>query len=587
MNENQFFNKYIYSNNKKLIFIISFLIGLFTFFSIYGKDVLAFTNIDWLLHSNDLEGSIDLTQHYLGWVFYRNTPWTFPIGLTEGLYQEPISVIYTDSIPLFALFFKILSPLLPTNFQYFGLYGLLCYSLLCGFSALVLSKFTKNSYFVFLGSFIITLNPVLLNRMFLHSALSAHWVLVAAICLWVYKDDISNRKQVILWSLLTSIATLLNAYFTPMVLGILCCSILSSVIKKDAIIIHLPKLLFSILFAFVFSYIMGMFYGKVPSSAGGLEYLSFNLDGFFNPFTYLTAFGAHTKDYTEFNYSSFLPKLPLTTPFQNEGFSYLGLGIILLGILCCFVWLITKGKKISLPLVVYYVVFLFLAVSPLCTFGLKEIYHIPYPNVIYNLLSTFRSTARFIWPVYYMTLLLVFVIIFRRIDTLKPVLKRFVCSLLILLCILQVVDLYPGLKAKHDTFAHLDTTYETPLKSQAWDYLGNNSSSILFYPPTQYGLYLDCETSTNFEIYALKYKLNLSNTYMSRDLTEYADASAFSHFEKREKGLRDSSIIYIFFDCIAYEDLPSSKKYGLNYYYIDGYTVGTELNLDQYALRLN
>lgn len=587
MNICQLYSKYLYSKNKKLIFFIGFLIGLFTFIAIYGIQVLAFTNVDWLLHSNDLEGSIDLTQHYLGWVFYRKTPWTFPIGLTNGIYQEPISVIYTDSIPLFALFFKILSPLLPANFQYFGFYGLLCYSLLCGFSALVLSKFTENNFFVFLGAFIITLNPVLLNRMFLHSALSAHWVLIAAICLWVYKDDISNRVQTILWILLTTGATLLNAYFTPMILGILCCCILSSIIKNKKIVIYLPKLLLSFFFTFISSYIMGMFYGEVPSSAGGLEYLSFNLDGFFNPFTYLTAFGAHTKDYTEFNYSKFLPGLPLTTPFQNEGFSYLGLGIILLGVLCGIVWLITKDKKISLPLVIYYVVFLFLAVSPLCTFGLKEVYHIPYPTVIYNLLSTFRSTARFIWPVYYMTLLLIFIIIFHRAKMLSSSLKKIVYGLVILLCILQVVDLQPGLKAKHETFAHLDSTYVTPLENEAWDYLGNHTSTILFYPPTQYGLYLDCETSTNFEIYALKYDLSLSNTYMSRDLTEYADNSALSHFAERKEGLRDSSIIYIFFDCIAYENLPSAKEYGLNYYSIDGYTVGTELNLDQYAERID
>lgn len=44
-------------------------------------------------------------------------------------YPQGAAVTYTDSVPLLAILFRLLSPILPTTFQYFGLYTLCCYIL--------------------------------------------------------------------------------------------------------------------------------------------------------------------------------------------------------------------------------------------------------------------------------------------------------------------------------------------------------------------------------------------------------------------------------------------------------------------------
>lgn len=76
-------------------------------------------------------------------------------GAGRGDLQQPVSIVYTDSIPLFALLFKILSPLLPANFQYFGLFELLSYALMGGFGALFVRAFQKEARSVcFLLSFL-------------------------------------------------------------------------------------------------------------------------------------------------------------------------------------------------------------------------------------------------------------------------------------------------------------------------------------------------------------------------------------------------------------------------------------------------
>ena len=122
----------------KWYFLIGALIGAVLFVLIYGFSVLNVTNDAWLMTGKDLQ------QHYIGWKYYRDAAWNFPIGLHDGLtHPYMVSVLYTDSIPLFAIFFKALSPLLPETFQYFGLFGLMCYMLNGGFAALIVAKFGR------------------------------------------------------------------------------------------------------------------------------------------------------------------------------------------------------------------------------------------------------------------------------------------------------------------------------------------------------------------------------------------------------------------------------------------------------------
>ncbi len=108
--------------NVNIYIIITFL-SVVVFCSIYGVKVLNPTYTDWLLVSGG-----DLTQHYLGWTAYRTCSWQFPLGMTNTLaYPNKTSVIFTDSIPLFAVLFKLFSPVLPEKFQYFGLWGIVCF----------------------------------------------------------------------------------------------------------------------------------------------------------------------------------------------------------------------------------------------------------------------------------------------------------------------------------------------------------------------------------------------------------------------------------------------------------------------------
>lgn len=157
--------KAIKSSN--ILFFYSICLGFLVCVATYGVYVLNPTYDAWLLNT----GGADTVQHYLGWMFYRSSPWHFPLGLIDNLvYPYQVSSIYTDSIPIFALFFKLLSPILPETFQYFGFWALLCFILTTFFSSLIIFRLTNNIYYSMICAVFFTLMPSIFQRMFAHSA---------------------------------------------------------------------------------------------------------------------------------------------------------------------------------------------------------------------------------------------------------------------------------------------------------------------------------------------------------------------------------------------------------------------------------
>ena len=99
-------------------------IGIGIFFLVAGFSILNPLYIAWIADGDPM-------QQYLGWEFFRNSPWTVPLGLNSqfGIDLDS-SIVYSDSIPLLAILFKSVANFLPRPFQYFGWWSLLCFMLL-------------------------------------------------------------------------------------------------------------------------------------------------------------------------------------------------------------------------------------------------------------------------------------------------------------------------------------------------------------------------------------------------------------------------------------------------------------------------
>ena len=103
---------------KYQIFLVSVSIALFIY--LLGLKFINPINQEWLYGK-------DLPIYQIGWKYFRTDMWRFPLGLNPnfGIYAGG-SIVFTDSIPIFAIFFKIFSSYIPQNFQYFSIWILLC-----------------------------------------------------------------------------------------------------------------------------------------------------------------------------------------------------------------------------------------------------------------------------------------------------------------------------------------------------------------------------------------------------------------------------------------------------------------------------
>ena len=156
--------------------VLVLLLAVISFIILYGIDVLDVTNDTWLLASER-----DLRAHYIGWKFFRQSPWNFPFGLMDNMmYPDKISIIFTDSVPVLAVFFKVFSGILPETFQYFGLWGLLCFILqgLCAYE--LIAYYVDNRWIRLIGTEFFIISPSMIYRLYYHSELAGHFLLLLA-----------------------------------------------------------------------------------------------------------------------------------------------------------------------------------------------------------------------------------------------------------------------------------------------------------------------------------------------------------------------------------------------------------------------
>jgi hypothetical protein len=194
--------------------IYSLLFGLLLFVYVTGGGILNPTSRDWLMIG-------DSATHYMGWEFFRHTSMLqWPLGLNPNLGLDiSSSIAFTDSIPLAAFIFKPFNFLLPATFQYLGLWILVCFILQVYLAARLLSHFLTDQIQIALGAVFLALSPVLLYRLvhdgYGHIALVSHFLILGALNLYF-----TTKLKSFWWALLFSGTILIQAYFIPMVAAI-------------------------------------------------------------------------------------------------------------------------------------------------------------------------------------------------------------------------------------------------------------------------------------------------------------------------------------------------------------------------------
>ena len=524
--------------SRKTAFICGGVLGIIWFLIVYGFRVLDVTYDDWILDNMG-----DLNQHYTGWLFYRQSEWHFPLGLADGLSSSgAVSCVYTDSIPLFALLFKLLSPLLPDTFQYIGLWGMTCYFMQGAFGMLIARRFSSNALFCLSGSMLFVTAPTVMQRMFSHEALAGQWLILSAICIWLYYDSIRERGKLpyILWSLECSAAVLVHMYFLPMIFMVMAAYILTDLLltKKWRHSVRLAVI--SILSAAAVMWLIGAFHGGGSYAAGGLGMFNSNLNTFFN----------------SMGFSGFIDPLP-TIDYQGEGMGYLGLGTITAVTIAAVTAVVKRkeffGGKAGIYTITALLLFLasfIIAVSVNYSFGSTRLFTIPLPYLIKGAMSVFRASGRFIWIADYM-------FITASLACLSRTDRKKIVSITLAACaVFQIADLWEYTRGINKKFSP-EKEHSPFLSGDAIDTAAESADNIVFLPiETDY--LNNMEIYFSFAEYAYDHGMTMSSFYLARSdydsIKDYADQQG----DDLLSGKGDDDALYVFLVPVDEEDYPEN-----------------------------
>lgn len=491
-------------------YAVAIAILLFSFY--YDFSILWPENINWLLTARH-----DWGQHYLGWAFYREEPWTFPLGtINNFIYPSSTNIGFTDSIPLLALPFKLLSPILPDDFQYIGLWLLICYITTAFYSLKIFRLYNIDSLPAIIATILITGNPMLWYRG-MHPALCAHGFIIASIYFYLKPVTAANagainRKQAIL----TVLTSLVHPYLTAMVIGFnfilpfrnyyydRVLSLKKAILYPAITCVAIPLIWF----------IVGLL--KVgPSERLGVEseygHYGLNLNSLFN----------------SFGFSSLVPGLHRGYQENYESYMYFGLGLGILVVVSLLYGLINgkfkifKSKKYY-PLIFLIVCTTFFAISNKVMFNDVLLFNIKLPQKLLEIGGIFRMSCRFFWITYYLMLFFFLIVIIRN-----KLPRWLVVSLLFAALAVQAYDVYPISKYRYFP----QGTYNTPLDEGKWNSILKDFDRMIAYPPFRLDLLKRLDYQ-DLSFVAVKNNKAISTGYTARNNigknTQYLDSLTHS-----------------------------------------------------------
>ena len=534
--------------------LIPLLLGAISFFIAVGPLPLNPFNIDWLV-------GWDPQQEYYGWAIYRNGPWQLPLGLNPNFGMEfGSSIVYADSIPLLAIFFKTINFALPIHFQYFGIWNLICFIFQAIFAWMLLRIFTKDTLVLIFSTCLFVFSPPFLWKIGSSNSLISQFLILAAIYLTLSKNF---HRAFIQWLLLLIIAEGIHFYIFAMICVLWIANVFQRVwIEKvlsfsSAVIQIAITLIFILIAGWQFGYFA---VGTGSAATGNYGYGAMNLLALFN----------------SSGWSYFIPSIP-QTPFNFaqsnlilsnvEGMNYLGAGSIL--VLAFAIFGVIKNQSFKIDWFKKYP-FTFLGLLGLFILALSNKigigpwnFSFPLPDKIVGIASMFRASGRMFWPVYYSIVLCSLVLVFRLYK------KNHVVLLLACCAFIQVLDTRSQWSIEKNVLTLASNQAKSsPLTSSFWEVAGKKYQTVIRLPAKN-NLY----DWTIFAAYAAKYQMATNSAFLARYDQDKLEAMNQSLEKEVYAGKYRANSLYIIENGNIVQVLRSLNSSKDLFARIDGYNV--------------
>ena len=411
----------------------------------------------------------DIAQHISGWWFYAKDSWHFPLLYTDRLnHPEGVSIALTDSIPLAAVFFKLLLTLFPNwfpeHFHYFGWWMGFVFVAQAVSAVVLMRALGAKSLLALIISIGFALTWPVLHARYHHAALMMQSIIIFALAFYFLgrNKTWSSHKTSFAFIALSLVALTVHPYFLPFVAGLFVAFMVDQSIKGESWLLQLKRLLAFALALVVTMWMFGYLDRKAPL-AGFADFYFLDL---------IHPFCGGGK----------LIKCGLGPVYEfpyHEGFNYLGAGLLAL----IPVALLFNGRKLlALPkqypaLLLLLLGFFFYALSNRIRLSSVEIFSYPLPTWFSIITGTFRASGRFFWLVSLSILFVTLASLFKKRTQLPTMV---VAVLLMTGLVLQVKDVRPWLDR-----IKVESARPSNLNYEAWSPVMAQADKLVMYPTYQ------------------------------------------------------------------------------------------------------
>jgi Family of unknown function (DUF6311) len=446
--------------------VIALVLGLAVGLYALPFHMLDPTNIGWLNRDDTL-------AHWLGWEHFRHSPLLqLPLGKSDfyGL-EKSSTVVFSDSIPLVALLLHPLERLLPTPFQYLGLWSLLCFVLQAYFGTRLASLVMRPPAAI-AATLLFLVSAPMLVRMHVHTSLLSHWLPLAAVYFYFSLDDWRWRR----WGALIAVAALVHGYLFAMVTVVWLAHLgkMAALGKlaggRRVVLAAAGRALLVVLAVGAVMWLAGYFGVRGPTQHlyGQARY------DLMNPICSYGLWSVATKPFLCGNRWN-----------DWDGQAFLGLGTFLvlgaaaLGAIALRVrqrrWPDLSSRLPRWPLLVACLFLVAFAATNDVVFGTKELVSYPLPRWWLDKAENFRSSGRMIWPVFYVEIFGIVALFARVIPA------RWQALILLPAGLFQAYDYRQGIERVNRDIPTANRIHQL---SPVWDQLAHYERLISVPAPT-------------------------------------------------------------------------------------------------------
>jgi hypothetical protein len=366
----------------RAVYTFAALLGVTVYVIAYGPSHVLGTSDYWQVPQQDHRMAL------MGYRYFLDEPWHWPIFVSDRVnVPYPKSVAFLDCIPIWALINKCIATVIPPWHDlspriYLTAWATLSYALQAVFAVAIVRTLGHRSWRNALATALLFLAvPTWIFR-YGHPALSAHWIELWAILLYLRR-----ARSGLHWLPLLAIAALTTPYHVVICMPVFVAAMVR--MGRRAGMRWIPAgIAWVVLLLWLAGY---LFAPETRHPQWGFDFESANLLGWLVP-TKSGVFG----DMTRFIRID-------ATGYQYEGYTYLGLGFIgLLALLACRRALDAKQAiRAHKYLFAVLVVFCVVSLSNRVFAGPHEVLSYSIPTFLKWIPNQYRSPGRFVWlPIY-------------------------------------------------------------------------------------------------------------------------------------------------------------------------------------------